>query len=108
MAGEYRQDIRVGQRLIARDTRRAVARVVTIAVMMQSVNNTAFAVKPIGNYIEKIIVAPFIFPPHCIGNQVGVLDAASRFGVYEEWDVNQIGHRPPSVPEIPELGGEVL
>ena len=62
---------------MARDARRTVTLVIPVPVVVQSMNNTAFAVEPVGNHIEEFVVPSFVFSPEGIGDKVSVLDAAS-------------------------------
>jgi len=97
-----------GWGIIPRGTGRTVASGIAASIVMQAVDNTALAIKPVRNHIEKLAVASFILSPKSIGHQISVLDTASRFGIYEERHVSYIVRCSPSVSASPEFGGEGL
>ena len=51
--------------------------------VMEAMNDASFAVKGVGNHIEKLVVIFLKLPPQGIRDKIGVLYYAGRPGVYE-------------------------
>lgn len=76
--------------------------------MMQPMDDAAFAIKGLGNQVEKLIIAFFVFSPDGVGNKVGILDAARSSGIDEKRNIGQVSHCTPAMPVVSELGGQRL